>query len=133
MAILWAERPRRAALTAAFTVLRGALVAASDHVPFSGGARFARVGPQNFFGVPAHVLRLYRHVKGRCSRRSSMMLGFALAAGHDPSRATALTFGFTQVLNGFDFHRGDHTGIARSCSPWRRGSSSRGIGKMNFA
>ncbi len=99
-----------AALTAAFTSsFFGALVAVIVITFLSPVvAGFAlEFGPPEFFAVYLLTFCAFIGMSKQAPFKTlaSMMLGFALAAvGTDPVTGTLrLTFGFTQVLNGFDF------------------------------
>ena len=99
-----------AALTAAFTSsFIGALVAVIVITFLSPRvAKFAlEFGPPEFFAVYLLTFCAFIGMSKEAPFKTlaSMMLGFALAAvGTDPVTGTLrLTFGFTQVLNGFDF------------------------------
>jgi len=99
-----------AALTAAFTSsFVGALVAVIVITFLSPRvAKFAlEFGPPEFFAVYLLTFCAFIGMSKEAPFKTlaSMMLGFALAAvGTDPVTGTLrLTFGFTQVLNGFDF------------------------------
>ena len=99
-----------AALTAAFTSsFVGALVAVIVITFLSPRvAKFAlEFGPPEFFAVYLLTFCAFIGMSKQAAFKTlaSMMLGFALAAvGTDPVTGTLrLTFGFTQVLNGFDF------------------------------
>jgi putative tricarboxylic transport membrane protein len=99
-----------AALTAAFTSsFVGALVAVIVITFLSPRvAKFAlEFGPPEFFAVYLLTFSAFIGMGKEAAFKTlaSMMLGFALAAvGTDPVTGTLrLTFGFTQVLNGFDF------------------------------
>jgi len=99
-----------AALTASFTSsFVGALVAVIVITFLSPRvAKFAlEFGPPEFFAVYLLTFSAFIGMGKEAAFKTlaSMMLGFALAAvGTDPVTGTLrLTFGFTQVLNGFDF------------------------------
>jgi len=99
-----------AALTAAFTSsFVGALVAVIVITFLSPRvAKFAlEFGPPEFFAVYLLTFCAFIGMSTQAPFKTlaSMMFGFALAAvGTDPVTGTLrLTFGFTQVLNGFDF------------------------------
>ena len=99
-----------AALTASFTSsFVGALVAVIVITFLSPRvAKFAlEFGPPEFFAVYLLTFCAFIGMSKEAPFKTlaSMMLGFALAAvGTDPVTGTLrLTFGFTQVLNGFDF------------------------------
>jgi len=99
-----------AALTASFTSsFVGALVAVIVITFLSPRvAKFAlEFGPPEFFAVYLLTFCAFIGMSKEAPFKTlaSMMLGFALAAvGTDPVTGTLrLTFGFTQILNGFDF------------------------------
>ena len=98
------------ALTAAFTSSFVGALFAVLMITFLAPlvAKFAlRFGPPEFFAVQLpDLLQLRRHGQGAAAQDpASMMLGFALAAvGLDTvTGQLRMTFGFTELLRGFDF------------------------------